>query len=132
MVRKHNRKGSEIVNALDFPMLPIIPQFSENPPKDEISSDIESSSFPEKPDHVGSPQLGNLADSLLWEAIKDCLTAREFEAFDLKFRYLYRQTEISKVMGVSDKTVSILISKAISKLRGFFSRKSKKKGKKFR
>lgn len=130
MSRKHPRKSGEIVNALDFPNFPIWVQFSEFSPKDEISSDIETSSFPEKQEQPSVPQIGNLADSQLWDAIRGCLTAREFEAFDLKFRYLYRQTEISKVMGVSDKTVSILIFKAVTKLRSFFSKKSKKKGKK--
>ena len=127
-MRKHTKK-LKIHNALDFPPnTPIRDPFLDVIPFMPESSSEDMGDFPEKiEDPAKRKDFQDMAYSVdFWPEIKKKLTAREFQAFELAYRYQMPYTDISKIMNINPKNVYQFLNLAKKKMRKTFDKRPPK------
>jgi len=119
--RRHHRKG-EIVNGMDYPDA----EFSVPPPEytslPEFTVDAETLQVFEPVIHSTRPVREALERVDIWEEIRKHLTAREFQVFELRYRYGYQSTEIAKIADIADSVVCRHLANARKKLQKAMNR----------
>jgi RNA polymerase sigma factor (sigma-70 family) len=116
--RKHKgRPRGEIVNALDHPGMELQVPPSEYTMLPEFTVDAETLKLFEPIIHSTKPVREALERVDLWEEIRKHLTDREFQIFELRYRYSFQSTEIAKIANITDSVVSKHLSNARDKLK---------------
>jgi len=120
--QKNKKTKGEVVNALDHPNSEILDEgvgssYMEFPHADEPDFSTPENTIRSAKETSFLEAMGRVD---LWEEIRKYLTKREFQIFELKYRYQYKATDITKIVNVANSTVSVFLSTALAKLRKAF------------
>lgn len=123
--RHHVRR---VVNAMDYLHIPLASLPSEATSLPEFPCDnMDMMKSPEPCPAGPISEFLRLAGADPWPAIRKHLTARQFQAFELFYRYQMSVNDIMAIMGIKRQTVHHdLLEKARQKLRKAFAGKKKK------
>lgn len=129
-MRKHSKKHKVVVvNAMDHLDVPLPPVVMESTPLPEITSDFMDL-FPDTQtvqDDQNTDWMGLFKGIDLWVEIQKYLTPREFQVFEMSYRYQMPHYDIARILGISYQLVFKLLSKSKKKLRLSFDKKTKKR-----
>lgn len=122
--RKLKQKKSSILNLTDLPRnVHVEDPYSDSVQKILLPLDDIAEQEPEQSGESVTKLWGKAFEGVdLWEEVRAVLTLREFQIFELKYRYQYVDRDIVELTGLDKSRVSHTLTRAVEKLRMKFNR----------